>query len=640
MLNNQIADKNKSGSSYFGRTARTTLLSLGRGKQAVKISTPFPSYDPPSLEETLRARQSLEAAQRELQCLRPHTELSLSRKLALDDFIASRKALLSPWRHMPVELLEIIFKETRRDVFDGAQPPPVVAQICHRWRIVALNIPILWSDISLSVSKQSDASEAQYCIDYFLERSRGHPLRVFITTNQRWQIRMSAFKTLLVTSHRWTHAILCFNNNTSMGYGLLHRNVDKLNTLHLRRLPGGDPFSVALHCTFEHAPQLRHVTMRGNWDEALFSFPFTNLLSYHGAEIKTSDFDPLNTLISAVDLDIIWSSSHAVAPVNGSQEPRQLLTVETLCVRFHGENRYHHSTFFNSLRLPKIRKLTIIEPHTWLSASLVGRTISSSTSLTEFVCHANFNVSGSLSDLLHLTPNLEKLDILLPAVYDLGKLLVYSYAGPLVPNLRMLHFVAPASIQDHRQALAMLAASRCKRPIHAHPPEEDTREDSQYSFLRTFSITFLWSSLMIDVERVLLQACSGSTPIRRENTFLADEDDWNDDWKWLIERKMKLDTALSRLRGPTRFEDGSSEHHIFDEVLTELEVFDLKDVQHLEISQIHTILYEDIQNVEDGAFRTRTQLILQNWVPFWPQGGAEDRWAVVGRDDLRYIPKQ
>ncbi|KAJ7113991.1 hypothetical protein C8R44DRAFT_710391 [Mycena epipterygia] len=79
----------------------------------------------------------------------------------LATYHAQNKAILSPLRRMPLELLGEIFSWTlptlrtarhSRRRGDFTDSPWVLAQICSRWRAVALSIPSLWSLVVINFS--------------------------------------------------------------------------------------------------------------------------------------------------------------------------------------------------------------------------------------------------------------------------------------------------------------------------------------------------------------------------------------------------------------------------------------------------------------------------------------------------------
>ncbi|KAF8801682.1 hypothetical protein BYT27DRAFT_7009358, partial [Phlegmacium glaucopus] len=85
-------------------------------------------------------------------------------KSRLLEFIEAHKALLSPVRYLPTEILQEIFLQVRYADHDSCANPSLTSRISssgnaiviipwrlghisHRWREVALSIPSLWDNI-------------------------------------------------------------------------------------------------------------------------------------------------------------------------------------------------------------------------------------------------------------------------------------------------------------------------------------------------------------------------------------------------------------------------------------------------------------------------------------------------------------
>ncbi|KAF9460167.1 hypothetical protein BDZ94DRAFT_1170168, partial [Collybia nuda] len=55
--------------------------------------------------------------------------------------ILTLKGMVSPIKHLPNELISVIFEEYAVSLLD---PPWILGHICSRWRRVALTTPKLW----------------------------------------------------------------------------------------------------------------------------------------------------------------------------------------------------------------------------------------------------------------------------------------------------------------------------------------------------------------------------------------------------------------------------------------------------------------------------------------------------------------
>lgn len=96
-----------------------------------------------SILETKQQMSRLEILLRELS----------NREDGLHASIYHHKALTAPIRRVPAEILTLIFKECvdwRTRGLKRENEPLCIAQVCHRWRSIALRTAILWSKINLA----------------------------------------------------------------------------------------------------------------------------------------------------------------------------------------------------------------------------------------------------------------------------------------------------------------------------------------------------------------------------------------------------------------------------------------------------------------------------------------------------------
>ncbi|KAJ6580846.1 hypothetical protein B0H19DRAFT_891174, partial [Mycena capillaripes] len=74
-------------------------------------------------------------------------KLATEREL-LEAFLEGHKALLSPVRRLPLDLIQEIFitcLPTRRNcVMSASEPPVLLGRICSSWRAISLSTPRLW----------------------------------------------------------------------------------------------------------------------------------------------------------------------------------------------------------------------------------------------------------------------------------------------------------------------------------------------------------------------------------------------------------------------------------------------------------------------------------------------------------------
>ncbi|KAJ7330531.1 hypothetical protein DFH08DRAFT_669428, partial [Mycena albidolilacea] len=71
-------------------------------------------------------------------------------RASLSNYIARHRAILSPIRYIPPELLGQIFSLTLPSIAEGwdreymADSPWVLSHTCSRWRAISLSLPQLW----------------------------------------------------------------------------------------------------------------------------------------------------------------------------------------------------------------------------------------------------------------------------------------------------------------------------------------------------------------------------------------------------------------------------------------------------------------------------------------------------------------
>ncbi|KAK0454329.1 hypothetical protein EV421DRAFT_2014005 [Armillaria borealis] len=177
------------------------------------------------LKEMVALRKEL---LRDVDLLEKQTSILRQKRLALDERIRGRKALLSPVRRLPAEVLVLIFHETiefpwkRINATDdwryfdldrqfNADSPWSIASVSRRWREVALSFPELWAFINIAVTEEL-FEEGDYgylrFINLHLSRSGSRPLSVAIYDNGDFpfdELPPSLLGSLFSFAHRIHH---------------------------------------------------------------------------------------------------------------------------------------------------------------------------------------------------------------------------------------------------------------------------------------------------------------------------------------------------------------------------------------------------------------------------------------------------
>ncbi|KAJ7113998.1 hypothetical protein C8R44DRAFT_229803 [Mycena epipterygia] len=206
----------------------------------------------------------------------------------LATYYAQNKAILSPLRRMPPEVLGEIFSWTlptlrtarhprrRRDFTDS---PWVLAQVCSRWRAVALSLPSLWSlfVIKFSWTWMYPLSMVETQI------ARAQTLKIHFygsqTKNSRPQIEM--FHLLAEHSSRWEELRVSL---TSDLFPLLASLRHRLPSLRRLWIQWSDPKSQvgaeSINC-FEVAPSLLNAGFSNRHRHVPILLPAHQLTRYY-----------------------------------------------------------------------------------------------------------------------------------------------------------------------------------------------------------------------------------------------------------------------------------------------------------------------------------------------------------------------
>lgn len=100
--------------------------------------------------------------------------------------IDAHRALISPMRHVPLDVLQEVFlsclPSEHNALIDPTEAPLLLGRICRHWRRVAYSTPMLWSSIYIPLFNYEytspSLSKLERLIEAWLERSATCPLSV------------------------------------------------------------------------------------------------------------------------------------------------------------------------------------------------------------------------------------------------------------------------------------------------------------------------------------------------------------------------------------------------------------------------------------------------------------------------------
>ncbi|KAJ7077466.1 hypothetical protein C8R43DRAFT_1083431 [Mycena crocata] len=145
------------------------------------------AYLPPG-PETDHIYADLSSLSTELARLEALIEDLFAQREKVKEAIDLKRALLSPVRRLPDDLLQDIFLAclpTHRDaVMSPREPPLVLCQICSFWRALALATPTLWASLHLPAAYVLDHDERTRAAAQWIERSAACPLSISISASR------------------------------------------------------------------------------------------------------------------------------------------------------------------------------------------------------------------------------------------------------------------------------------------------------------------------------------------------------------------------------------------------------------------------------------------------------------------------
>ncbi|KAJ7301661.1 hypothetical protein DFH08DRAFT_906622 [Mycena albidolilacea] len=135
---------------YASETTTGLLVSPFSDLLSTSVSPPSDSQIQEICSEIERAESTISDTDTHLARLQGAMDKLLRHRAELVDFVKSHRAVISPLRRLPSEILLEIFEHCRLDHLTFLTAGPhrnmlwIISQVCSRWRTVALNSPMLW----------------------------------------------------------------------------------------------------------------------------------------------------------------------------------------------------------------------------------------------------------------------------------------------------------------------------------------------------------------------------------------------------------------------------------------------------------------------------------------------------------------
>ena len=393
-------------------------------------------------------------------------------------FIETHKALLSPVRYLPSEILQEIFLHYRGwGILNAplAMIPWRLGHISHRWREIALSLPSLWDDIPcIDISSISHAKRSCVrALTYLIQRSGTSPtLKIHIGYSplNKKSIGYPILKVITLHSERIEYLSMpIFDIHPTMQE--LKERLPNLRILALNfsSTSTNDRVEVQSLDIFKTVPALRRVVLVGS---GYLGYSIRSLLPWsqitHLHDMLRSDrvapYVPLPLLPSLTYLYIDKSTFEGPGPTLPSPyEPITLPSLRTLKIHGHCKGG-DTGIFLESLTVPSVEvvKISYLGSLVPRLASMFSRSHEPSR-LQKLAFRTTPLQAGALSALLTLTPRLIELDIVVPPMYDILSLTDCDGEAMLVPMLQALYIHGCVLIgRAQTECFNSLAQVRCE----------------------------------------------------------------------------------------------------------------------------------------------------------------------------------
>ncbi|KAF8149411.1 hypothetical protein B0H34DRAFT_802410 [Crassisporium funariophilum] len=625
------------GAAASEATKDKLLLSLPGTSEFTLPDSPCPhillSNKPPSNSEAILIRQVISEAYLVLCRLQvslqeePSRGLDTVKKHKLGRarrFIRDHKAVLSPIRRIPPELIEYIFilAYNRWNYPRRAHPPWALSQVSHSWRSIALSVSALWSSIPMIFLKKRVSPSYLKGFKDLLARSRDAPINFYIYAPGKAYPSHPIIDALVCHSERWKSVAIDSTSTTVLAF---HGAKGRLATLHslileiseVWRYPGDTLIDI-----FEVAAKLKEVRVNGPYP-ATVKLPFSQLTSYkeclRGRGVTEQ---AIETGMSLTTLELArYGESIPLPKVT-------LDSLTTLKVQFDGAPA--EQSLLENLTLPAINEMQFTgcsftgcsEHLIPLLTSMINRS-RVPCMLRKFSFRTMFLESGDLTTFLRCVPYLAELNMPIPPLEDLKNLIYEEGEPPLVPCLENLTMACDAIRKEETgRILHAIATTRC-----------ELEDNDAYSALplgvcrrlRSLRLTFASTSACAYEHRFLenwVPSDLSAFLIKQQDRLLDELPELS---RQPVPRRRKFDLQWSdRVAG----------------IFPAIENVDIENVNDIFISGLHTTLHHLTRQSGDAyrGFHARTGQILDKWRPILQKGLQDRRWFVKGELSIVYVP--
>ncbi|EAU90961.2 hypothetical protein CC1G_02348 [Coprinopsis cinerea okayama7 len=467
------------------------------------LVAPFPEHlfsnHPPTEEQVHSVRQTIAAAERVLASIdlklrhSPNDSGLLSSRIACQTFIDNHRKVLSPWRHLPEELLMEIFSkflphtnplEVRLHPYSRGyfRRWMSIRRVCREWKDALHTVPKLFGylpTLSFRIGSQSGVGHYQQLLQH-IGWAYPEPLQFMVSNIFSAEEGLKALPELIALTDNWE--IVHFDNSYSLLLsltGLKFPNLRKL-TLELWWLESddvahGDPLSV-----FEHAPKLEHLLAGSSCIiGARAKFPWKQL-KFYADILGDAVGGALPTVVAqCTELEHLKVRQRERIPV----DKVNLRALKSLDI-YYGGSILFPEHIIHQLTLLRLETLRIALPDI-IESSFAFRSVTSLVSRSgcgNHLRHISLLIGpqlskGELTNLLHDTPQLIRLDIKYPPIEDALSLAVLPDRPTLVRQLECLRIHTNINPGDEA-VYRTIGQTRCEAvpSVRCQPPVRRLKE--------------------------------------------------------------------------------------------------------------------------------------------------------------------
>ncbi|KAJ7157834.1 hypothetical protein C8R46DRAFT_1355461 [Mycena filopes] len=287
------------------------------------------------------------------------------------------RSVASPVRRLPTELLAEVFdmcapegQEVMSETTTSTEEVErlakkyllQLAQVCSRWRSVAMGTPNLWSLIVLDTAVWDDSDYSSQTllnlVASSLQRGGGCSLTLRIAVGHGDPAERSVLELLSEHSRRWRRMFLWIHPLSFPHLSRAKGNLGRLGFLGLASVTTGDQIHTASDI-FQIAPRLSEVWLV-NWEDPVPVLPW-NQLSFVALRL----FDGVPPAGTMQILRLLPKSVALLIEPNTLSTPIQLpilSNIDKLTVDLVGAPRTHPNlgTLFQSLTLPRLKLFRLV----------------------------------------------------------------------------------------------------------------------------------------------------------------------------------------------------------------------------------------------------------------------------------------